>query len=48
MVTRISLSEALRKLISRSIAGTRQEIDIKSDLELKLYINREFYGIKIF
>ena len=41
LVTRINLSEALRKLISRSIAGTRQEIDIKSDLELKLYINRE-------
>ena len=41
IITRINLAEALRKLISRSIAGTRQETDIKSDLELKLYINRE-------
>ena len=32
---------ALRRLISRSIAGSRQEIDIKSDSELKLYINRD-------
>jgi len=31
---------ALRKLISRSIAGSRQDIDIKSDAELKLYIGR--------
>ena len=28
-------------MISRSIAGTRQEIDIKSEAELKLYITRE-------
>ena len=41
IITRFNLSEALRKLISRSIAGSRQEIDIKSDSELKLYINRE-------
>ena len=41
IITRFNLSEALRKLISRSIAGSRQEIDIKSDLELKLYISRE-------
>jgi len=32
---------ALRKLISRSIAGSRQDIDMKSDLKLKLYIKRE-------
>ena len=32
IITRFNLSEALRKLISRSIAGSRQEIDIKSDL----------------
>ena len=31
---------ALRKLISRSIAGSRQEIDVKSDAALKLYIGR--------
>ena len=41
IITRINLSDALRKLISRSIAGSRQETDIKSDSELKLYISRE-------
>ena len=33
--------DALRKLISRSLAGSRQDIDIKPDIELKLYIARE-------
>ena len=33
--------DALRKLISRSLAGSRQDIDIKPDIELKLYITRE-------
>ena len=32
---------ALRRLISRSLAGSRQEIDIKSDSPLKLYMARE-------
>ena len=32
---------ALRRLISRSLAGSRQEIDIKSDSALKLYMARE-------
>jgi hypothetical protein len=32
---------ALRKLISRSIAGSRQDIDMKSDQKLKMYIKRE-------
>ena len=32
---------ALRKLISRSIAGSHQDIDMKSDLKLKMYIKRE-------
>ena len=41
LITRYNLSDALRKLISRSIAGSRQEIDIKTDLKLKLYIMRE-------
>ena len=36
-----NFTDALRKLISRYIAGTRQEIDIKPDVELKLYINKE-------
>ncbi len=31
---------ALRRLISRSLVGSRQEIDIKSDSALKLYIDR--------
>ena len=31
---------ALRKLMSRSLIGSREEIDIKSDAELKLYIGR--------
>ena len=35
-----NFTKALRKLISRSIAGSRQEIDIKSDAQLKLYIGR--------
>ena len=39
---------ALRRLISRFLAGSRQEIDIKSDLELILYINKnEFWSKEI-
>ena len=35
---------ALRRLISRNLAGSRQEIDIKSDLELGLQIwNNEYW-----
>ena len=36
-----NLTTALRKLISRYLAGSRQEIDIKSDAQLILYIKRE-------
>ena len=36
-----NLTTALRRLISRYIVGSRQEIDIKPDSQLKLYIKRE-------
>ena len=36
-----NLTTALRRLISRYIAGSRQEIDIKPESQLKLYIKRE-------
>ena len=36
-----NFTTALRRLIARSLAGSRQEIDIKSDSALKLYIFRE-------
>ena len=36
-----NFTAALRKLISRSLAGSRQEIDIRADAKLMLYINRE-------
>ena len=39
---------ALRRLISRYIAGSRQETDVKSDLELNLYIGKnEFWSKEI-
>ena len=37
---------ALRRLISRYLAGSRQEIDIKSDLALILYINKDEFWSK--
>ena len=41
IINKKNFTTALRRLISRSIAGSRQEIDIKSDSQLKLYMNRE-------
>ena len=41
LINRQKFTTALRRLISRSIAGSRQEIDIKSELALKLYMSRE-------
>ena len=41
IINKKNFTTALRRLISRSLAGSRQEIDIKSDSELKLYMNRE-------
>ena len=40
-INKKNFTTALRKLISRSIAGSRQDIDMKSDLKLKMYIKRE-------
>ena len=42
IVTKKIFTEALRRLMSRSIVGTREDIDIKPEQKLKLYI----YGIK--
>ena len=41
LINKKIFTTALRRLISRSLAGTRQEIDIKSESALKLYIDRE-------
>jgi hypothetical protein len=41
LINKQKFTTALRRLISRSIAGSRQEIDIKSELALKLYMSRE-------
>ena len=40
IINKKNLTYALRKLISRSLAGTTVEIDIDSKLQLKLYINK--------
>ena len=45
VINKQNLSSALRKIISRSLAGTRQEIDIKPEAKLSLYINKyELWG----
>ena len=41
MININNFTKALRQLISRSIAGSREETDIKTDAELKLYLGRE-------
>ena len=41
LITKINFVSALRKLISRFIAGTRLDIDIKEDAKLNLFIKRE-------
>ena len=41
IITKENLTSAIRKLISRSISGTRQEIEIKTDAKLKIYIEKE-------
>ena len=41
IINKDNFTSALRKLISRSISGTRQEMEIKTDAELKYYIIRE-------
>ena len=41
IINKENFTSALRKLISRSISGTRQEMEIKNDAELKYYMTRE-------
>jgi len=41
LINKQRFTTSLRRLISRSLAGSRQEIDIKSDSALKLYMSRE-------
>ena len=41
IINKGNLTEALRKLISRSISGSRQDTEIKNDAKLKYYLNRE-------
>ena len=48
LINKNNFTQALRKLIARSLAGTRQEIDIKSEAQLKLYIGREDLWPKTF
>ena len=40
LINKNNFTSALRKLISRSIAGSRQEIEIESKAKLKLYIDQ--------
>jgi hypothetical protein len=46
VINKKNFTTALRRLISRFITGSREEIDIKSDAALKLYIGREEYWSK--
>ena len=41
LINKEKFTNALRRLISRSLAGSRQDIDIKSEAALKLYMTRE-------
>ena len=41
IINKENLTSAIRKLISRSISGTRQEMEIKPDTKLKYYIIKE-------
>ncbi len=48
IINKVNLTTALRKIISRSLAGTRQEVDISPDSKLELYINKyELWGQEI-
>ena len=47
IINKKDFATALRKLISRSLAGLRQDIDIDSKLELRKYIEREDLWDKI-
>ena len=41
VITKKAFTDALRRLMSRSIVGTREEIDIRPEQKLKLYIGKE-------
>ena len=41
IIDKKNLTTALRRLISRFLVSSRQEVEIKSDLKLSLYIKRE-------
>ena len=41
VITKKIFTDALRRLMSRSIVGTREDIDIKPEQKLKLYITKE-------
>ncbi len=41
IINKENLTSAIRKLISRTISGTRQEMEIKPDAKLKYYIIKE-------
>ena len=41
IINKKNFTEALRRLMSRSIVGTREDIDIKPEQKLKLYISKE-------
>jgi len=41
-INKNNTTNALRKLLSRSIAGRREEVDIKSDSKLNNYMNQEY------
>ena len=41
-----NLTTALRKLLGRYLVGTRQEVDIKPEVQLKLYIGKEEFWNK--
>ena len=48
LINKSNFTSALRKLISRSIAGSRQEIEIESKAKLKLYIDQfQLWGQEI-
>ena len=46
IINKKNITNCLRKLLSRYIAGAREEAEIKSDTELKLYINKEEFWNK--
>ena len=46
LINKNNLSNAVRKLISRYIVGTRQETDIKPESELKLFIIKDEFWSK--